>query len=61
MKLKEYLHASGMNGMDFARLLRVTPQTVYRLLNKKGKPSIKLASKIYQKTGGKVSIEELFN
>jgi len=61
MKLQDYLDANGLNGMDFARLLKVTPQTVYRLLKKKGRPSIRLASKIYQKTGGKVTIDELFD
>lgn len=60
MKLKDYLDSNGLSGLDMSRLCKVTPQTIYRLINKKGKPSMKLAATIFKKTGGKVTVEELF-
>jgi transcriptional regulator with XRE-family HTH domain len=59
MTLCEYLSSRGMRQDEFARALGVSQPTISRLATKKGarnNPSLDLAAKIEQATGGAVPV-----
>jgi transcriptional regulator with XRE-family HTH domain len=59
MKLAEYLFRMKMTKKDFAEKLGISRGHLQHILSGTKNPSIKLAKKIEEETGGKVSKTEL--
>lgn len=55
MKLTEYLSAAGHSATDFAAILGCETSTVTRILKGERSPSVHLAVKIEEATGGQVT------
>ena len=61
MDLKTYLDSRRFDKVEFARLIGVTPRTIFYYLARKKCPSLKVGLKIEEVTKGKVKNEDLLN
>lgn len=59
MKLRDYLHFNRIKKQDMASQIGVSREYFSNIVNEKNIPSVKLAQKIQQVTGGQVSAMEL--
>ena len=59
MKLSEYLNKNKETASGFANKTEIPQPTIWRILNNKVTPSLRVAFKIEQATGGDVTIKEL--
>ncbi len=58
MKLSHYLDEKSLNASAFAAVVGVEPSTVTRLLRGERAPSLALAARIREATGGKVTADD---
>ena len=61
MELKEYIEKNNLTERELALLIGISQQHVNRLIRKIANPSLPLAKKIKEATGGEVTIEEMLN
>lgn len=59
MKLRDYLHFNRIKKQDMASQVGVSREYFSNIVNEKNLPSVKLAQKIQEVTGGQVSAMEL--
>jgi transcriptional regulator with XRE-family HTH domain len=59
--LKEYLFRNNLTVKEFAFRLGISASYLYQLIKRERRPSLKLAQRIEEYTGGEVDLNQLIN